>query len=94
VPKPDFLCIGAQKAGTRWLYDQVAAHPGAWLPPIKELHFFNRGVKRRDRREARRLLMHRGLQLLKRYSDLAELLGGHASSWLEQAGSSPRSSPG
>ena len=38
---PDFLCIGAQKAGTTWLYQQLAAHPGFWMPPQKELHYFN-----------------------------------------------------
>lgn len=39
---PDFLCIGAQKAGTTWLYEQLAAHPGFWMPPQKELHYFNK----------------------------------------------------
>jgi hypothetical protein len=38
---PDFLCIGAQKAGTTWLYQQLAAHPDFWMPPQKELHYFN-----------------------------------------------------
>lgn len=38
---PDFICVGAQKAGTRWLYDQVAFHPAFWMPPVKELHFFD-----------------------------------------------------
>jgi hypothetical protein len=38
---PDFFCIGAQKSGTTWLYQNLAAHPGVWLPPIKELHYFN-----------------------------------------------------
>lgn len=39
---PDFLCIGAQKGGTRWLYDQLQLHPDFWMPPIKELHYFDR----------------------------------------------------
>ena len=39
---PDFLCVGAQKGGTRWLYDQVQLHPDFWMPPIKELHYFDR----------------------------------------------------
>ena len=38
---PDFICVGAQKAGTRWLYDQLAFHPEFWMPPVKELHFFD-----------------------------------------------------
>jgi hypothetical protein len=40
--RPDFLCIGAQKAGTKWLYDQLAAHPATWMPLVKELHYFDR----------------------------------------------------
>lgn len=39
---PDFICIGAQKGGTQWLYDQLAHHPDFWMPPIKELHYFDR----------------------------------------------------
>jgi len=38
---PDFLCIGAQRAGTSWLYQQLAAHPDFWMPPVKELHYFD-----------------------------------------------------
>jgi hypothetical protein len=40
-PGPDFLCIGAQKGGTSWLYYQLAFHPDFWMPPIKELHYFD-----------------------------------------------------
>src|SRR5581483_8337226 len=42
---PDFICIGAQKAGTGWLYEQLRAHPDFWMPPIKELHYFDRGTR-------------------------------------------------
>lgn len=38
-PGPDFICIGHAKAGTSWLYDQMRAHPGVWMPPIKEINF-------------------------------------------------------
>jgi hypothetical protein len=38
---PDFVCIGAQKAGTTWLHANLATHPGVWLPPVKELHHFD-----------------------------------------------------
>lgn len=41
-PYPHFLGIGAQKAGTTWLYRMLARHPDLWLPPVKELHYFNR----------------------------------------------------
>jgi hypothetical protein len=39
---PDFLCVGAQKAGTGWLYEQLRNHPQFWMPPVKELHYFDR----------------------------------------------------
>jgi hypothetical protein len=39
---PDFCCIGAQKAGTGWLYEQLRFHPDFWMPPVKELHYFDR----------------------------------------------------
>lgn len=39
---PDFVCIGAQKAGTTWLYKNLNTHPDMWLPPIKEIHYFDR----------------------------------------------------
>ena len=53
---PDFICVGAQKAGTRWLYDQLAFHPEFWMPPVKELHFFDGarpGLRKAKRLKAR-----------------------------------------
>src|SRR5438309_7414307 len=38
---PDFLCVGAQKAGTTWLYRELESHPDFWMPPLKELHYFD-----------------------------------------------------
>jgi len=40
--KPDFICIGAQKAGTSWLHFQLERHPDFSMPPVKELHYFDR----------------------------------------------------
>lgn len=45
-PGPDFLCVGMLKGGTRWLFDQLQYHPDFWMPPIKELHYFDRGENR------------------------------------------------
>ena len=42
---PDFICIGAQKGGTRWLFDQLSYHPDFWMPPIKELHYLNERIR-------------------------------------------------
>lgn len=39
--KPNFLCIGAQKAGTSWLWVVLKQHPDIWMPPFKELHYFD-----------------------------------------------------
>lgn len=38
---PDFLCIGAQKAGTTWLFKNMNRHPQTWKPFIKEIHYFD-----------------------------------------------------
>jgi len=38
---PDFMCVGAQKAATTWLYDALRWIPGIFLPVIKELHYFS-----------------------------------------------------
>jgi hypothetical protein len=41
--RPHFLVIGGQKCGTSWLQDNLAQHPQIWLPPIKEVHYFDHG---------------------------------------------------
>jgi len=38
---PHFLVIGAQKAGTTWLDRNMRCHPQIWLPPEKEIHYFD-----------------------------------------------------
>ena len=50
---PHFIGIGAQKAGTTWLYRNLQEHPEVWLPPEKELHYFD------EKRIARRSLVGR-----------------------------------
>ncbi len=37
---PDFFIIGAQKAGTTWLWSMLEQHPGTSLPAEKEIHYF------------------------------------------------------
>ncbi len=41
---PDFIGIGAQKAGTTWLDRNLRVHPQVWMPEKKELHYFDRRV--------------------------------------------------
>lgn len=38
---PDFLCIGAARAATTWMYSRLSEHPDVFLPKGKELHFFD-----------------------------------------------------
>ena len=42
------ICLGAQKAGTSWLYDYLAARSDCHLRRIKELHYFDTLAKSAD----------------------------------------------
>jgi hypothetical protein len=42
----DFLGIGAQKAGTTWLYEMLSTHPHVRFPQGKEIHFWNNRADR------------------------------------------------
>ena len=42
---PNFLIIGAQKAGTTWLHRNLQSHRQIWMPKEKELHYFDEKVK-------------------------------------------------
>lgn len=37
----DFICIFAPRSGTTWLWEMLRRHPEIWVPPRKELHFFD-----------------------------------------------------
>ena len=57
---PDFLVIGAHRAGTTWLHRVLRKHAALWLPPVKELHYFdqlNAGRTWQDEKRWRRALM-------------------------------------
>ncbi|MBM4309425.1 MAG: glycosyltransferase [Deltaproteobacteria bacterium] len=45
---PDFLIIGAQRAGTTSLYHYLCAHPQIHAPARKELHWFHAGPQDED----------------------------------------------
>ena len=88
---PDFLCVGAQKGGTSWLYQQLAVHPDFWMPPIKELHYFDKlsrvkgtSPRHKDERDARFLerlknLSERSYIDLEKYAQLFEPKGSQLS---------------
>lgn len=60
---PDFLGIGAQRGGSSWLYRSLSHHPGVWMPPVKEIHYFDRP------REGERIFAYWGKQGLVRLRD-------------------------
>ena len=41
-----FIGIGAQKAGTTWLYEMLSRHPGIAFPAGKEVHFWDAHFER------------------------------------------------
>jgi Sulfotransferase family len=67
---PDFLCIGAHKAGTTWLYQQLDSHPDFWMPPVKELHYFDQ-LSRVERASPPRCTDERDIRFLERLKSLS-----------------------
>lgn len=60
---PDFICIGSSRCGTTFLHRHLRTHPGLWLTPIKELHYFDaqQGAPRLNRRSKKHLRKIPGL---------------------------------
>lgn len=76
--RPDFLGIGMERAGTSWLYRMLAAHPEIWVPPLKELHYFDLvspEMQVRHRRYRRHLLarLRQKLAMLRFFPQRPEL---------------------
>ena len=44
--KPNFLFIGPDKSGSTWLYKILSQHPECYVPPCKDLYFFDRYYER------------------------------------------------
>src|SRR4029079_17348643 len=79
---PDFLVIGAQRAGTTWLHRVLRQHPALWLPPVKELHYFDKLNRTRtwlDAKERSRVI-YRNLERIDRWH-LSYLLGARSDTW-------------
>jgi Sulfotransferase family len=64
--------VGAQKAGTSWLYDQLKLHPDFWMPPIKELHYLD-ALSRVKRRHSPHCRDERDQLFLQRITELSAL---------------------
>ncbi|NJL81813.1 MAG: sulfotransferase [Chloroflexaceae bacterium] len=45
MPKPSFFIVGAAKCGTTALCRYLSCHPEIYLPPLKELHYFDTDLK-------------------------------------------------
>ena len=56
---PDFIGIGAQKAGTTWLHRNIVDHPQIWIPR-KEIHYFDKKIN--DRSNAATRLFGKSLE--------------------------------
>jgi Sulfotransferase family len=69
---PQFLCVGAQKAGTTWLDRNLRRHPGLYLPAIKELHYFNAVHMRRHAMWSARHRHKHGSMIFRRYIDTTD----------------------
>lgn len=39
---PNFLYIGIARAGSTWLFDMLRQHPEIFVPPAKDIYFFDR----------------------------------------------------
>jgi Sulfotransferase domain len=63
-PLPDFLIIGAQKAGTTALYAYLRWHPDVTGPSFKEVSFFDRHYARGERWYRAHLPPRRGGKLV------------------------------
>jgi hypothetical protein len=72
--EPDFLCIGAHKGGTTWLYQQLDSHPDFWMPPVKELHYFDQ-LSRVQRAAHPRCRDERDRRFLERLKSLSSEAG-------------------
>jgi hypothetical protein len=70
LAQPDFMCVGAHKSGTTWLYRQLESHPDFWMPPVKELHYFDQ-LSRVDRSAIPRCREERDLRFLESLNSLS-----------------------
>ena len=68
--RPDFLCVGVHKGGTTWLYQQLDSHPDFWMPPLKELHYFDQ-LSRVQRSSSSRCRDERDLCFLESINSLS-----------------------
>lgn len=83
VKGPDFLGIGAARSGTSWLYRALERHRALWLPPIKELHYFDNPLRNQRYSQHLRKRLIAGLRMQRPLSswDLHYFLGRRSDDW-------------
>jgi hypothetical protein len=80
---PDFVGVGAPRSGTSWLYEALSRHPALWLPPVKELHYFDEPFRSKRYYSYLRMRLIAGLwnrRPLSRF-DLQYFLGRRSDGW-------------
>lgn len=80
---PDFVGVGAPRSGTSWLYEALSRHPALWLPPVKELHYFDEPVRSKRYYRYLRMRLISGLWVRRPLSrfDLSYFLGRRSDAW-------------
>ena len=80
---PDFLILGPQRTGSNWLYQNLKLHPQVFLTTPKEIFFFNKVKKPKDRKyksndlawylefydEPFEIYLKNNLEMLKKYGE-------------------------
>ena len=62
---PNFLGIGAQKSASTWLHWCLKRHPDVYLPPMKEIHYFDgTNIRKRSKRQFKRIVRRRNFRSL------------------------------
>jgi hypothetical protein len=80
---PDFLGVGAPRSGTSWLYEVLSRHPSLWLPPVKELHYFDEPIRSKRYYAYLRMRLISGLWVRRPLSsfDFVYFLGHRSDNW-------------
>jgi hypothetical protein len=80
---PDFIGVGAPRSGTSWIYEVLSRHSALWLPPVKELHYFDEPVKSKRYYRYLRMRLISGLWIKRPLSrfDLRYFIGKRSDAW-------------
>lgn len=85
---PKVLGIGAQKAGTSWLHENLKQNEYIWVPPFKEVHFFDHKFVPENRKWTDRQLRS-SLERVRIAWRSQNVLGQRRADWLEKIKKKP-----